>query len=184
MKTFCCSRKFVRWTAAAALLLGLLVPALPAHAVTTSTEPEKLTKVMEEQMLEFVKNNYPTRMTSAVRSLQSGEGRLHESLTETVGFISGFAAGPVTLEGRWEGSGNCAKYLMLSVVRGVQNYPNATVIFKTCPGLFKPFTVVEIDSNGDGTVDEQSAALGKREKVFEWVAQHFPQAACAVRAKR
>ncbi len=164
-------------------MAGLLACAHPVFAATSSTEPGELTEVMQQQMLEFVRNNYPTRMNSAVRSLQREEGMMHKSLAEAVGFLGGFASGPVTLEGRWEGSGRRAKYMMLSIVRGVQHYPDATVIFKTCPGLFKPFTVVEVDSNGDGTVDEQSTALGKREKVLEWVAQRFPQAACVAREK-
>ena len=132
-------------------------------------------------MLEFVRNNYPSRMGIAVRSLHSGEGLLNKRLAEAIQFLEGFALGPVMLEGRWEGTGCRAKYLIFSVIRGVQNYPKATVIFRTSPGLFRPFTVVQVDADGDGKVDEQSTALCKREKMVEWLAQRFPQAVCLAR---
>ena len=173
-----------RWVAMgmmAVLSLGLVCP---ASAAKSSQEAENtLSQTMEKQMLEFVRHNYPSRMNTAVRSLQNGEGTMHKNLTEAVGFLNLFAIGPVTLEGRWENTGRGAKYMMLSVVRGVRNYPNATVFFKTYPGFFRPFTVVQVDSDGDGKVDEQSTALCKREKMLEWLSQRFPQAVILARKK-
>ncbi len=167
-------RRWVMAGFAAALMLGWVCP---ATAATASKEPETaLSRTMEKQMLEFVRNNYPSRMNTAVRSMQNGEGMMHKNLVEAVGFLSVFAIGPVTLEGRWEETGHGAKYMMLSVVRGVRNYPKATVFFKTYPGLFRPFTVVEVDQDGDGKVDEQSTALCKRAKMLEWLGERFPQA--------
>ena len=165
-----------RWALAgfaAALSLGM---ACPASAAKSSPELEKgLTDaVMEKQMLEFVRYNYPSRMKTAIRSLQNGEGTMYKNLIEAVGFFRVFAVGPVTLEGRWDLSSRRPRYTLLSVVRGVRNYPNATVFFKTYPGLFRPFTVVEVDKDGDGKVDEQSTALCKREKMLEWLSRRFP----------
>lgn len=173
-----------RWVAAgfaAALSLGLVCP---ATAAGSSQEPETaLTQTMEKQMLEFVRNNYPSRMSTAVRSMQNGEGAMHRGLIEAVGFLRVFATGPVMLEGRWENTRRGAKYMLVSVVRGVRGYPKATVSFKTSPGLFRPFTVVQVDADGDGKVDEQSTALCKREKMLEWLSKRFPQAVFLVRKK-
>ncbi|MDO8729772.1 MAG: hypothetical protein Q7J69_01090 [Candidatus Omnitrophota bacterium] len=172
-----------RWVMGMAMALSL-GGACPAMAATSLPEPEKeLTEKMEKQMLEFVRNNYPHRMTSAVRSMQNQESKLRKTLTEAAQFFEGFAVGPVRMEGRWEGTGCGARYMLLSVVRGVQNYPNATVSFKTYPGLFRPFTVVQVDADSDGKVEEQSTALCKREKMLEWLSERFPQAVCLVRKK-
>lgn len=165
------NKRWVIWIAAA-LSLGLVCP---ARAATSASEQETgLTETMEKQMLEFVRNNYPNRMNTAVRSMQSGEGTMHKNLIEAVGFLRVFAIGPVTLEGRWENTGRGAKYMLLSVVRGVRNYPNATVFFRTYPGFFRPFTVVQVDADSDGEVDEQSTALCKRERMLEWLSERFP----------
>ena len=172
-----------RWVTGvmAALSLGGVCPAM---AATSVPEPEKeLTEKMEKQMLEFVRNNYPNRMNTAVRSLQNQESRLRKNLTEATQFFEGFAVGPVRMEGRWEGTGQRARYMLLSVVRGVQHYPNATVFFKTYPGLFRPFTVVQVDADSDGKIDEISTALCKREKMLEWLSERFPQAVCLVHKK-
>ena len=173
-----------RWVAVgmmAALSLGLVCPAI---AASSAPEPEKeLTDKMEKQMLDFVRNNYPNRMNSAVRSMQNQESKLRKNLIEAARFLEGFSVGPVWMEGRWEGTGYGAKYMLLSVVRGVQHYPNATVFFKTYPGFFRPFTVVQVDTDGDGKVDEQSTALCKREKMLEWLSKRFPQAVILARKK-
>lgn len=168
------------------LALGLTLLAQTAFAAPSAPEPEALTEEMEEQMLEFVRHNYPSRMSKAVRSMQNDESSLKKNLTEAAGFLKEFAQGPVTLEGRWESNANGgkAKYLLLSIVKGVHNYPNAVVTFRTCPGMFRPFTVVQVDENGDGKVDEQSSALLKREKMVEWLAQRFPQAVCIAQSER
>ncbi len=162
---------------------ALLMAARPATAASAGSQPDALRETLEKQMLEFVRNNYPSRMNVAVRSMQSGEGLLNKRLSETIRFLEGFALGPVALEGRWEGTGRGAKYLIFSVIRGVQNYPKATVIFRTAPGLFRPFTVVQVDADGDGKIDEQSTAICRREKMVEWLAQRFPQAVCLARNK-
>ncbi len=152
-----------------------LAVACPAMAATSGSEQEPgLTETMEKQMLEFVRNNYPSRMSTAVRSMQNGEGTMHKKLMEAVGFLKVFAVGPVTMEGHWENTGRGAKYMLLSVVRGVKNYPNATVFFRTYPGFFRPFTVVAVDTDGDGEVDKQSTAICKREKMLQWLAKQFP----------
>ena len=162
----------------AALSLAVVCPAMAAASVP---DPEKnLTEKMEKQMLEFVRNNYPNRMNTAVRSMQNQESNLRKTLVEAARFLEGFSAGPVGMEGRWEGTGGGARYMLLSVVKGVQHYPNATVFFKTYPGLFRPFTVVQVDADSDGRVDEQSTALCKREKMLEWLSERFPQAVCLV----
>lgn len=163
-----------RWIAGfiTAIILGL---ACPAMAATATSEPEAaLSETMEKQMLEFVRNNYPSRMKTAVRSLQNEEGTMHKRLIEAVGFLKVFAIGPVTMEGHWEKTGRGAKYTLLSVVRGVRNYPNAMVFFRTYPGFFRPFTVVQVDADGDGKVDEISTALCRREKMLQWLSKRFP----------
>jgi hypothetical protein len=165
-----------RWVTGIMAAISLAV-ACPAMAATSASEPETgLTETVEKQMLEFVRNNYPSRMNAAVRSLQNGEGAMHKKLVEAVGFLHLFAIVPVTLEGRWEKTDRGAKYMLLSVVRGVRNYPNATVSFRTYPGFFRPFTVVQVDADGDGEVEEQSTALCKREKMMEWLSRRFPLA--------
>jgi hypothetical protein len=152
-----------------------LAAVCPAMAATSASEQETgLTETMEKQMLEFVRHNYPSRMSTAVRGLQNEESTVHKRLAEAVQFLEGFALGPVMLEGRWESTGRGAKYVLLSVVRGVRNYPNATVFFRTYPGFFRPFTVVQVDADGDGKVDEQSTALCKRDKMLRWLAKRFP----------
>lgn len=172
-----------RWIAGfiTAIILGL---ACPAMAATATSEPEAaLSETMEKQMLEFVRNNYPNRMNIAVRSLQNQESKLRKNLMEAAQFLEGFAVGSVQMEGRWEGIGQGARYMLLSVVKGVQHYPNATVFFKTYPGLFRPFTVVQVDADSDGKVDEQSTALCKRDKMLRWLAERFPQAVYVARKK-
>ena len=165
-------------------VLGLLIPSRPALAASSAAEPEKgLTGMMEEQMLEFVQNNYPSRANTAMRNLQNQESSLSKNLAEAACFLKGFAVGPVTLEGCWEEKGGRSKYTLLSVIHGVQSYPNATVIFRTYPGFFRPFTVVQVDADGDGQVDAQSATLCRRDKMLDWLAQRFPQAVCLARKK-
>lgn len=163
--------------------MALAAFAQPAEAASSASEPEVLRETMDQQMLEFVRNNYPNRMNTAVRSLQNQESRLRKNLTEAAQFLEGFSVGPVRMEGRWEGSGKGAKYLLFSIIHGVQNYPKATVTFQTRPGIFQPFTVVQVDADGDGKVDEQSTALCKREKMLEWLSERFPQAVYLVRKK-
>ena len=165
----------------AMLILGAVCPAMAA--TPTKESGKELTEKMEEQMLEFVRNNYPNRMNIAVRSLQNQESKLHKNLAIAAQFLEGFSVGPVKLEGRWEGTGQGARYMLLSIVKGVQHYPNATVFFKTYPGLFRPFTVVQVDADSDGKVDEQSTALCKQETMLEWLSERFPQAVCLARKK-
>ena len=178
------SRRFagwVTWVTAVGMSLAAACPAMAAHSPQV---PEKaLTGMMEEQMLEFVRNNYPSRINTAMRSLQNQESALSRNLAEAAAFLKGFALGPVTLEGRWEEKGGRSKYTLLSIIHGVQNYPDATVIFRTYPGFFRPFTVVQVDADGDGKVDAQSTALCRREKMLDWLAQRFPQAICLARKK-
>ena len=173
-----------RWAAMGAAAAISLAAACPAVAAKSSAETEKaLTDTMEKQMLEFVRNNYPGRMNTAIRSMQNQESRLRKTLVEAAQFLEGFAIGPVRLEGRWEDTGHGLKFMLLSVVQGVQHYPKATVTFRTYPGFFRPFTVVQVDADGDGKVDEQSTALCKRERMLEWLSKRFPQAACIARRK-
>ena len=54
---------------------------------------------------------------------------------------------------------------------------------RTYPGLFRPFTVVQVDADSDGKIDEISTALCKREKMLEWLSERFPQAVCLTRKK-
>ena len=160
--------------AAALSWVGAVCPAMAATSVSVKESEAALSDKMEKQMLEFVRNNYPSRMKTAVRSMQNQEGTMHKKLIEAVGFLKVFAIGSVTLEGHWENTGRGAKYMLLSVVRGVRNYPNATVFFRTYPGFFRPFTVVQVDKDGDGKVDEQSTAICRREKMLQWLSRRFP----------
>ena len=166
------------------VLVPMLAPVQPAMAmpVERRAEPEKpLADVMEKELLKFIESNYPSRMSVAVRNLQNEEGFLRKDLNEAVRFLKGFTPGSVTIEGNWQGSGRKRRYALLSVIHGVTGSPESTVAFHTYPGLFRPFTVVEVDKDGDGKVDEQSTALCKREKMLEWLSKRFPQAVCLAR---
>ena len=171
--------KINRWWMTGVLMAAGLAMAGPARAASSLPEKQRvLAERMEKQMLEFVRNNYPSGMDRAVRGLQNEESSIRKKLMEAVNFFTGFALGSVTFEGRWEGQGSRPQYLMLSTVRGVQNYPKAMVFFRTYPGMLRPFTVVQVDDNGDGKVDAESPKLCQREKMVEWLAQRFPQAVC------
>ena len=175
----------------------VLAPLQPAMAMPVSpirfeqqkerkAEPEnRLSDVMEKEMLKFIESNYPSRMNFAVRSLQSEEGVLRKDLSEAVRFLQGFTPTPgsVTVEGDWQGSGRKRRYALLSVIHGVTGSPKATISFHTYPGFFRPFTIVEVDKDGDGKIEESSTALCKREKMLEWLSQRFPQAVCLARKK-
>ena len=162
------------------LLQSRLLPP-PPPAMAMPAEPKaaggnKLADVMEKQLLKFIECNYPSRMNVAVRSLQSEEGFLRKDLNEAIRFVQGFSRGSVTIEGNWQGSGRGRRYALQSVFRGVQGYPEATVTFHTNAGFFRPYTVVEVDKDGDGKVDEISTALCKRGKMLDWLKKKFPLA--------
>ncbi len=164
------------------------MPAPPAvfRQVERKAEPEnRLADVMEKEMLKFIGSNYPNRMNFAVRSLQNEEGVLRKDLNEAVRFLQGFTPtlGSVTVEGNWQGSGRKRRYALLSVIHGVTGSPKATIAFHTYPGFFRPFTVVEVDKDGDGKMDEISTPLCKRDKMLEWLSRRFPQAVCLIRKK-
>ena len=97
--------------------------------------------------------------------------------------MQGFTPGPVRVEGEWRGSGKRRRYALMSVVHGVTGSPQSNVVFHTYAGLFRPFTVVEVDKDGSGKEIEQSTAFCKREKMLEWLSQRFPQAVCVARKK-
>jgi len=164
--------------------------AMPAAPVIFKNQEERkaergrqLAGVMEKELLKFIENNYPSRMNLAVRSLQGEEGPLRRDLNEAVRFLQGFTPGPITIGGDWQGSGKRRQYALLSVIRGVTGSPQSTVTFHTYAGFFRPFTIVEIDKDGDGKPDEKSSALCKRDKMLEWLSRRFPQAVCLARKK-
>ncbi len=162
------------------------LPPLEQPQKQRKPEPGKpLAQVMEKELLKFVESNYPSRMNLVVRSLQSEEGPLRRDLNEAVRFLQGFTPTPgnVTIEGNWQGSGRKRCYALLSVIHGVTGSPETTISFHTYPGLFRPYTIVEVDKDGDGKPDEKSTALCKRDKMLEWLSQRFPQAVCLARKK-
>ncbi len=175
--------------------LPVLAPVPPALAIPVVPVPfkqqeenkteagKRLAGLMEKELLKFVESNYPSRMNFVVRSLQSEESPLRKDLNEAVRFLQVFTLGSITIEGNWQGNGRKRCYALLSVIHGVSGYPNATLIFHTYPGLVRPFTVVEVDKDGDSKGVERSTALCKREKMLEWLSERFPQAVCLARKK-
>lgn len=142
-------------------------------APRTLPERDVLRREMEKELIEFVQHNYPARLNSVMRSLQSREGKIHNDVSEATEFLSGFARGPVTFRGIWKEWEGRNRYLLVNTLRGVKGFPKAIVSFTLIPGRFRPLTVVEVDADGDGKTDRQSTALARCESLKEWLTQNL-----------
>lgn len=162
------------------------VPAIPAPSagpVTVDVADEAaLRETMQSEMLQFVRRNYPSHAAMATRSLQNGEGQVHEELAASMKFLKEFAAGPVTIEGAFREIRGVLRYVVTGTLSGVNGNPNAILRFETYPGMFRPVTDVTVDQNGDGKADEKSTAFCRLDRVWEWVEARFPQNAKLARA--
>ena len=133
-----------------------------------------MVEAMRVGLMEFVQNNYPSCVSRIARSLQGKEGPLRQELTRTADFLRGFALGPVTFEGAWSRVAGDRQYVLLGIIRGVKGHPAATVFMHTYPGMFKPFTVVSVDRDGDGKVDLESERFSERDTLESWLLRIFP----------
>ena len=136
---------------------------------------ERLSRAVQTEMIHFIQQNYPGHLKSVMRSLQSDESRLRRDLTDNVQFLRGFARGPVTFEGVFREIRGAARYVLLSTLHGVEGYPNATICFETYPGAFRPVTDVQVDEDGDGTVDERSTGICRWQGVWKWLEVRLPR---------
>lgn len=160
-----------------AALAAPVAPPLPVGPVTLDvTNEAALKETMQTEMLAFVQRNYPSHAAMAMRSLQKKEGRVHEELEDSMRFLKEFAHGPVTIEGALREINGVLRYVVTGTIRGVNGHPEATLRFETYPGLFRPFTEVTVDENGDGQTDEKSTAFCRLDRVWKWVEDRFPRA--------
>lgn len=128
-----------------------------------------LVRVMERELTEFVRCNYPSRLASAVRGLQRQEGDLWLVLQGSAGFLREYAAGPVSIEGGFREVRGKSRYVVAGTLHGVAGRPRATIRFETYPGFMGPFTQVAVDWDGDGRVDERSANFSRMDRIRGWV---------------
>lgn len=135
----------------------------------------QLRRILEEELIGFVRHNYPSRVGYVTRSLKNREGKLQKDLSEATGFLTNFARGPITLEGIWREWGGQKRYLLIHTIRGVKGFPDAIISFTTYPGLLRPFTIVEVDENGDGKTDQKSTALCRSDTLKDWLAQNLTE---------
>lgn len=156
-----------------------VVPAVPAPApepLTINVADEGILKnAVRGEMMEFIQRNYPSHVPMAVRSLQNGEGRVHEELADSMRFLKEFADGPVTIEGAFKEVRGTLRYVVTGTIHGVNGHPEATLKFETSPGFIRPVTKVTVDENGDGQTDEKSSAFCRLENMWDWVEARFPQ---------
>ncbi|GEM_PF-3033505 len=140
-----------------------------------SLDAVQLRRSLERELTGFVRNNYPSHLNSVMRNLQNREGKLHKDISEATGFLMDFARGPMTLEGIWREWGGKKRYLLVHTIRGVKGSPDAIVSFTTYPGFLRPFTIVEVDENGDGKTDQKSTALCRCDTLKDWLAQNLTE---------
>ena len=160
------------WAHPAGSQAAMVLPRPQIHPPDTCA----LRGAIEHELVEFVQHNYPSCTHSVLRSLQNKEGKLQKYLTEAADFLTNMAQGPVTLEGVWrEGKGR-RQYLVVSLIRGLKGSSKTNVWFTTYPGFLRPFTVVQVDRDGDGKMDQQSSALCRAEGVRDWLLQHLTSA--------
>lgn len=166
-----------RWLVLA-LFIGVLAGAGLASAETAVTvdpkDREKLEDAIESSLLLFVQNNYPESSRRALRGLQNSEGTLYRSLTRTMELMQEYAQGPVTMQADWQQIRGSKRFVVVGMLRGLQEYPDAVVFSTLYPGLFRPFTIVTIDRDGDGRIDEQSGKLTRSDRILEWFRERFP----------
>lgn len=174
----------LRWTARWLVLsfwMGVLPGAGLASAETAVTvdpkDRERLEGAIESSLLLFVQNNYPESSRRALRSLQNSEGALYRSLTKTMELMQEYAQGPVTVRGDWQQLRGSRRFVVVGMLRGLQEYPDAVVFSTLYPGLFRPFTVVYVDRDGDGRIDEQSGKLTRSDRILDWFRERFPHGA-------
>ena len=163
--------------AVAACGLTCVCAAAEEPAALDATDAGRMEKTMEFRLLEFVRHNYPERVNGALRSLQSQEGALRRSMLSSIQLMQEYARGPVTLEGDWQEVRDRRRFVLVGVMRGLQDYPRAVVRSVLYPGRFRPFTVVYVDRDGDGWVDEQSDRLTRSDRILRWFRERFPRGA-------
>ena len=155
------------------------VPAVPAPAsepLTINVADERILKdAVRGEMMEFIQRNYPSHVQQAVRSLQNGEGMMHEELADSMRFLKEFAGGPVTIEGASKEVRGALRYVVTGTIHGVNGHPEATLKFETSPGFIRPVTQVTVDDNGDGQTDEKSSAFCRLDRMRDWVEKRYPQ---------
>ncbi len=145
----------------------------PGSVTVNVADEAVLKEAMQRGMVEFIQRNYPSHIRIAMRSLQNGEGRVHEQLEDGVEFLKEFAQGPVTIEGALREIGGALRYVITGTIRGVEGHPKATLRFETYPGLMRPVTNVALDEDGDGKVDEESTGFCRLDRVRDWIEQQL-----------
>lgn len=133
----------------------------------------QLRQALEKEMIGFVQHNYPSRVNYVTRNLKDQDGRLQKDLSEATRFLLDFAKGPMTLEGSWKNLGGQKRYLLVNTIHGVKGFPDAIISFTTYPGLLRPFTIVEVDKDGDGKTDQKSTALCRCDTLKDWLTKNL-----------
>lgn len=153
---------------------GSPVPASYSAPMRPSfTDAAELRQALEKEMIGFVRHNYPSRVAYVTRNLKDQNGKLQKDLSEATHFLLDFAKGPMTLEGIWKDLGGQKQYLLVNTIRGVKGFPDAVISLTTYPGLLRPFTIVEVDKDGDGKTDQKSTALCRCDTLKDWLAQNL-----------